>query len=131
MHPNQKLKFYDWYMKIDPPMWIAADFECMSIPIIDNDNDNVKDRCFVNKPFAIGYNIVKTPDYENLNLKKDGYIEYFGEDCVEWFINEMLEIEGYMKNFLKMSSKLILIQFRKIMIKVFLGLVKKNLSLKM
>ena len=32
-------------MKIDPPMWIAADFECMNIPIIDNDNnnDNVND----------------------------------------------------------------------------------------
>ena len=32
-----------------------------------------------------------------MNLEKDGYIKYFGEDCVEWFINEMLEIESYMK----------------------------------
>ena len=36
-------------------MWIAADFECMNIPIIDNDNDKL----FVNKPVAIGYNTVK------------------------------------------------------------------------
>ena len=45
MQPNQKIKFIDWYMKIDPPMWIAADLECMNIPIIDNDNnnDNVND----------------------------------------------------------------------------------------
>ena len=33
-------------------------------------------------------------------MEKEGYNKYFGEDCVEWFINEMLEIETYMrKNF--------------------------------
>ena len=109
MHPNQKTKFNDWYMKIDPPMWIAADFECMNIPINDNDNDNdnendnngVTDKLFINKPIAIGYNIVKNPDYDNLNLEKDGYIKYFGEDCVEWFVNGMLEIESYMKTYFK------------------------------
>ena len=26
---------------------------------------------------------------------------FFGEDCGEWFINEMLEVEGYMKIYLK------------------------------
>ena len=100
-------------MKIDPPLWMAADFECMNVLIDDNDNDNdndkvnvndndhVTDKLFVNKPVAIGYNIVKNRDYENLNLEKDGYIKYFGEDCVEWFINEIMEIEGYMKNYFK------------------------------
>ena len=97
MQPNQKIKFNDWYMKIDPPMWIAADFECMNIPINDNDNNNVTDKLFVNKPVAIDFNLVKNPDYDNLNLEKDDYIKYFGEDCVEWFINEMLDIESYMK----------------------------------
>ena len=89
MQPNQRIKFTDWYMKIDPPMWIAADFEYMNIPIndIDNDNDNVTDQLFVNKPVAIGYNLVQSPDYENLNLEKDAYIKDFGEDCVEWLIN--------------------------------------------
>ena len=103
LQPNQKIKFNDWYMKIDPPMWIAADFECMNIPINDNNNDddNVTDKLFINKPVAIGYNTVKNPDYDNLNLEKDGYIKYFGEDCVEWFINEMLEIESYMKTYFK------------------------------
>ena len=48
MQPNQKIKFNDWYMKIDPPMSIAADFECMKIPINNDDNDNVTDRLFVN-----------------------------------------------------------------------------------
>ena len=113
MQPNQKIKFNDWYMKIEPPMWIAADFECMNIPIIDNNNnnddennnDNVNvndhDKLFLNKPIAIGYNIVKHPEYDNINLQKDGSIKYFGEDCVEWFINEMLEIESYMKTYFK------------------------------
>ena len=108
MQPNQKIKINDWYMKIDPPMWIAADFECMNIPNNNNNNDNVNDhnnngvtdKLFVNKPIAIGYNIVKNPDYDNLNLEKDGYIKYFGGDCVEWFINEMLEI-GFMKTYFK------------------------------
>ena len=93
MHPNKKIKFNDWYIRIVQLMWIVVDFECMNIPIIDNDNDNVTDRFFVSKPVAIGYNIVKIPDYEKLNLEKDGYIKFFGEDCVEWFINEMLEMK--------------------------------------
>ena len=105
MQPNQKIKFNDWYMKIDPPMCIAADFECMNIPINDNNNDDdnndddVTDKLFINKPFAIGYIIVKNSEYDNLNLEKDGYIKYFGEDCVEWFVNEMLEIEGYISKY--------------------------------
>ena len=43
MHPNQKIKFNDWYMTIDPPMWIAADFECMNVVINDNGNDSYRE----------------------------------------------------------------------------------------
>ena len=85
MQPNQKIKFIDWYMKIDPPMWVAADFECMKIPINNNnnnddnvndhDNNGVADKLLINKPVAIGYNIVQNPDYDNVNLEKDGYIK--------------------------------------------------------
>ena len=76
MHPSHRMKFKDWYMKIDPPMWMAAGFECMNVLITDDDNVNVNsndyvtDKLFVNKPVAIGYNIVKSPDYENLKLEK-------------------------------------------------------------
>ena len=83
---------------------MAADFECMNVLINDDDHDNnqVTDRLFVNKPVAIGYNVVKNLEYENLNLEKDGSFKYLGEDCVEWILKEMLEIEGYMKkNFKK------------------------------
>ena len=95
MHPNQKIKFNDWYMKIDPPMWIAAVFECMNLPINNNNNNNdnvnvndhdnngVTEKLFRNKPVAIGYNTVKNPDCDNIHLKKNGYIKYFGEDCVD------------------------------------------------
>ena len=83
MQPIRKIKLYDWYMKINPPMWTAGDFECMNNPINDNDNDKVTDKLFVNKPVALGYIIVRYTDYDKLNLEKDGYIKYFGEDCVE------------------------------------------------
>ena len=39
MHPNQKINFNDWYMKIDPPMWLAAAFECMNVPVDDKQVD--------------------------------------------------------------------------------------------
>ena len=35
--------------------------------------------------------------YWYLEIEKHGYKTYFGEDCVECFTNEMLEIETYMK----------------------------------
>ena len=56
-NPNQKIKINDWYTKIEPPMWMAAYFECMNVLINDNndnDNENVTDKFFSNKPVAIG-----------------------------------------------------------------------------
>ena len=41
MHPNQKLNFNDCYMKIDPPIWIAADFECMNVPLESTSENGV------------------------------------------------------------------------------------------
>ena len=73
----------------------------MNVAINDIYNNNVSDKLFVNKPVAIGYNIVKNRDYENLNLEKGGHIKYFGEGSVEWFLNGMLEIEGFMKKYFK------------------------------
>ena len=59
MHSNHKTKGNDWYLKTDPRMWIAADFKRMNVPLESaNENDSMK-KLFVNKPFAIHYNIVK------------------------------------------------------------------------
>ena len=77
MQPNQKIKFNVWYMKIDPPMWIAADFECMNIPVIDNDNHHVTDKLFKNNPVATGYNIVKNPEDENFKFGKRWLYQIF------------------------------------------------------
>ena len=65
----------------------------MNIPIIDNNNDddinddnvNVNDhdnngvtgKLFLNKPIAIGYNIIKHPDYDNLNFGKRWLFQIF------------------------------------------------------
>ena len=38
MHPDRKIKFIEWYLKIDPPMLIAANFECMNVPLQSNDS---------------------------------------------------------------------------------------------
>ena len=29
---NKKIKIIQWCMKMDPPFWITADFECWTIP---------------------------------------------------------------------------------------------------
>ena len=69
-------------MKIDPPMWMADDIQCMNVPVEYN-NDNFLEngptdqfrsanKLFVNKLFAIGYNTFKNPDFQNLISKEDG-----------------------------------------------------------
>ena len=101
-----KDKLIDWFMKRDPPMKITADFEFMNRPLESaNENDSMK-KLFVNKPVAIGYNMLKSSGYDNIILEKDWHIRYCGEECVEWFINEMLEIGTYMKKFFENDMKL-------------------------
>ena len=34
----------------------------------------------------------KNPYYEKLKLEKHGHIKFVGEDCVEGFVNRMMEI---------------------------------------
>ena len=54
---------------------------------------------FTNKPLAVGGNTVKNPFYENLKLQKREIFDYFGEERVQWLVNEMLEIETFLKNY--------------------------------
>ena len=105
MQPNHKIIFFDWYMKIDPPMWNTVVFECMNVPL-ESDNGNVsREKLFLSKSVAIGCNIIKNPDYDNLNLGKKVTNKNCGEDRVEWFMNDMLEMEAYMKKFFKNDSE--------------------------
>ena len=80
MVANQKIKSKDWYLNIDPPIKIAADFECMSVPVQPN-NDSFMDKLFVNKPTKIGYKTAKNPDYANVKLEKERYNFNFPECC--------------------------------------------------
>ena len=86
-------------MKRDPPMWIAADSECKNVPM--QTVDSVNEMFLGKKPIAKCYTILKNPDFDILNLEKDGYNKFFGENCLEWFINEMLEVKKHMKNYFK------------------------------
>ena len=74
MNPDQKKTYNDWYMKIDPPLWITVDFKRMN-RLVESNKDKLMDKLLVNKPFARGYIIVKNPVYDNLSLQKDGYKE--------------------------------------------------------
>ena len=68
-------------MKIDTSLWIAVDFECTNPPADDADsrshagptkNQDISNEEFsVNKQFAIDYNIIKNPYYNNLKLEKE------------------------------------------------------------
>ena len=79
-------------MEVDQLMCIADEFDHMNVPL-DNAKDNGSvEKLFVNQPVAISYNLAKNPVYDTLNLRKDGYNNYSAADCVERFINEMLEI---------------------------------------
>ena len=37
MNPYKTFKFNDWFMKIDPPIWIAANFENRNPQVQDPD----------------------------------------------------------------------------------------------
>ena len=86
-------------------MSIAADFKCLNVPLECAKDNESMEKLSVNKPVAIGYIIVKNPDFDNLNLAEDIYNKHFGEDCVEKFINEMLQKEICAKVNLKIRWK--------------------------
>ena len=83
-------------MRTDPSKWIIApDFECKNVPV----DDPQRKTLFMNKPVEVGYNIVKKPNHENLKMEKHGSKKYLGENCVQWFVNAMLNIDTFMKQY--------------------------------
>ena len=53
LQPKQNLTFNDWFTKKDTPLWIAAGFECMNVPLESvNENDSME-VFFGNKPVSI------------------------------------------------------------------------------
>ena len=88
-------------MKKHPPIWIAADFECMNVPSESTSENgfHIANKLFANEAVAIGYNILKNPDYDKLKLEKGDYDKVLAENCVVWFIKDMLEIKTDKKNY--------------------------------
>ena len=109
MHPNQKKKFDDCFVELDTPLRITVKFEHMNVlvrngnyqpsPLMESENgsDSIE-KLFVKKLAGIFSNLLKNPGYDKLSLGKEGYNKDSGEDCVERFQKEMLEIEAYMTN---------------------------------
>ena len=78
-------------------MLITNDFDCRKVLVESTSDDFSTRKLFKNKRVAIGFNIIKKPDYDNLNSQKEGCLKKFGEDCVEWFKDGLLKSETYMK----------------------------------
>ena len=57
MSPVRKIKFKDWYMKIDSSLWIADDFEHRNLPVDRTQQKTL----FKSKPVAVGSNMLKNP----------------------------------------------------------------------
>ena len=86
-----------WYMKRPLLKLIAADSDCMNIPL----NDSKDKKKFVNKPTAVTSHKMKTPYHGDCKSYPEtkGCHKHFGEDLIECFVNEILELETYMEHF--------------------------------
>ena len=86
------LKFEDYHMKVPIPIRVYADFECINQPTGD------PKVLFKQIPIAVGFYII-SPFGNN-------YSSYFGESCVTWFVNEMLNLENIASNYFETNLPL-------------------------
>ena len=87
MDPDKVSRVKGWHIKRNPAKERLADFDCVKTPL----NDPNRKTRFINKPVGVVCIIVKNPSRELFKKEKHETIEHFGEDCVEWFVNEILE----------------------------------------
>ena len=91
-----------------------SDFEGMSKPVdgaSESHSSSEKDPIHKNKfkvsPMGVGYNITYAPFYKNSKLDQfHGCNETFGKDCVDWFVNERLEMKTLTKQFFETRNKM-------------------------
>ena len=77
------LKFADYHMNVPVPIRVYADSECINQPT--DDREAAPKFLFKQIPIAVGFHVISPFGNE--------YYSYFGVDCVEWFVNEMLTLE--------------------------------------
>ena len=94
------LKFEDYYMKVNVPIRVYADFECINQP--QNDREAASEATPTDKsngdpnilfkqiPIAVGFYLIS----RSFAPFGNQYYSYFGVDCVTWFVNEMLTLEN-------------------------------------
>ena len=89
---KNQLKFEDYYMKVPVPIRVYADFESINQP---KNNPKV---IFKQIPIAVGFHVISP--FGNK------YNSYFGTDCNEWFVKEMLILEQEAKKYFKTNLEL-------------------------
>ena len=89
---KNQLKFEDYYMKVPVLIRVYADFECINQP---QNNPKV---IFKQIPIAVGYYVISP--FGNK------YNSYFGTDCNEWFVKEMLILEQEANKFFKTNLEI-------------------------
>ena len=83
MPPNWKTTHIGWYLKVDLPLWIAADFECSNVLYaICRQNmiapvESTIEKLFVSKPLAKVCSILEKIYYENSNWEKKWIYQVF------------------------------------------------------
>ena len=89
---KNQLKFEDYYMKVPVPIRVYADFECINQP---QNNPKV---LFKQIPIAVGFYVISP--FGNK------YNSYFGTDCNEWFVKEMVILEQEANKYFKTNLEL-------------------------
>ena len=86
------LKFEHYHMKLPVPIRVYADFECINQPQKD------PKILFKQIPIAVGFYVISP--FGNK------YNSYFGTDCNEWFVKEMLILEQEANKYFKTNLEL-------------------------
>ena len=89
---KNQLKFEDYYMKVPVPIRVYADFECINQP--------QKDPKVLFKQISIAVGFYVISPFGNK------YNSYFGTDCNEWFVKELLILEQEANKYFKTNLEL-------------------------
>ena len=87
---KSNLEFEDHYMKINLPIRIYADFECLNIKGNDPDNPKI---IYKQVPITVGFYLISPWENE--------IYTYQGTDCVQWFVRQILTLEKDASNYFK------------------------------
>ena len=85
-----QLYFHSYHTKIDIPIRVYADFECFNMPNMQNISDKTK-ILFTHVPCSIVYYLISP--------WQCGYKCYAGPNCVQFFVDEMLQLEKMAKEY--------------------------------